>query len=113
LARERSLDPVLSLVVRRLAERTDVALARIWLVREGDICETCPMRPDCPDQTRCLHLVASAGSSLDGDESWCGTDGEFRRFPLGVRKVGRIGFTGTAPERLRSGRATVVHSEHG
>ncbi len=44
LAHERSLDPLLDLVVQRLAGHPDVALARIWLVREGDICTVCPMR---------------------------------------------------------------------
>ena len=54
LAREQSLDPLLDLVVRRLNEHADVALARIWLVREGDICSTCPMRDECPGKVPCL-----------------------------------------------------------
>jgi len=85
------LDRVLQEVVAGLTAQEDVALARIWLEGPGDICGVCPMRPDCPDQTRCLHLVASAGRSLDGTKNWCGIEGHFRRFPLGVRKVGRIG----------------------
>ena len=47
-----------------LAAIDGVALARLWLTRPGDICDTCPMRSECPDQTRCLHLAASAGTSL-------------------------------------------------
>jgi hypothetical protein len=41
------------------------------------------MRPECPDQTRCLHLAVSDGISRR-------TDGPFRRFPLGARRVGRV-----------------------
>ena len=44
------------------------------------------MRPECPDQTRCLHLVASAGVTRR-------TDGPFRRFPLGARQVGEVAVT--------------------
>ena len=93
-AQARSLDRVLQEVVDGLIKQQGVALARIWLEGPGDICAVCPMRPECPDQTRCLHLMASAGGSLDGAESWCGLEGHFRRIPLGVRKVGRIGSSG-------------------
>ena len=49
------------------------------------------MRNECPSQENCLHLVASAGRSwADPTEEWTRLDGAFRRFPLGVRKVGRI-----------------------
>ncbi len=53
------------------------------------------MREDCPDQTSCLHLVASAGQSVvNPNEEWNGLNGHFRRFPIGSCKVGRIGGTG-------------------
>ena len=72
-----------------------VALAGIWLKEPGDICPTCPLRAECPDQSFCLHLAASAGESLaEPDADWCRLDGDFRRFPLGIRKVGRIGASG-------------------
>ncbi len=94
LARERSLDPLLDLVVQRLAEHADVALARIWLVREGDICSSCPMQDDCPGNIPCLHLVASAGDSrAEPDADWSRTNGDFRRFPIGKRKVGSVAAT--------------------
>ena len=60
MAKERSVNGLLKMIVQRLAERTHVALARIWLIRPGDICASCPMRTECPDKTSCLHLVASA-----------------------------------------------------
>ncbi|HSF06259.1 MAG TPA: GAF domain-containing protein, partial [Methylomirabilota bacterium] len=97
MASERSLDALLVLFVRRLAERPPIALARVWLIGPGDICSTCPMRTECPDQTACLHLVASAGRpSAASGEDWSRLDGQFRRFPLGVRKVGQIAATGQA-----------------
>src|SRR4029077_15142268 len=59
----------------------DAVLSRLWRVGPGDQCPTCPMRPECPDQTLCLHLVASAGTTER-------IDGAFRRFPIGAREVG-------------------------
>jgi transcriptional regulator with GAF, ATPase, and Fis domain len=93
-SRERAERRVLRIIVEGLAEQPHVALARIWLIGPGDICAKCRMRAECPDQTRCLHLEASSGRSLaEPGADWNGTDGDFRRFPLGVRKVGRIAAT--------------------
>ena len=91
---ERSAGALLHLIVRRLAERPHVALARIWLVRPGDRCGACLARPECPDQTSCLHLVASAGRPLCEEGDWSRLDGRNRRVPLGVRKVGLIAARG-------------------
>ena len=78
-----------------LVDQPHVALARIWLLGPGDICATCRMRPECPDQSRCLHLAASSGRSLaEPGADWTRIDGDFRRFPVGVRKVGQIAATG-------------------
>jgi len=60
----------------------------------GDICADCSLRPECPDQTGCLHLVASAGHSLLQREDWSDLNGAFRRFPLGLGKIGLIGQSG-------------------
>ncbi|MCP3143453.1 sigma-54-dependent Fis family transcriptional regulator [Pyxidicoccus xibeiensis] len=95
VAQVRSVDLVLARVVHGLAAQPDVALARLWLIAPGDICDVCPMRAECPERTRCLHLAASAGGSReDPEEEWSRLDGAFRRFPLGVRKVGQVGATG-------------------
>jgi len=64
-------------------------LSRVWLNGPGDLCAECPMRPECPDQSRCLHLTASAGLTRR-------VDGPFRRFPLGARKVGEVALTRVA-----------------
>ncbi|MCH9030946.1 MAG: sigma 54-interacting transcriptional regulator [candidate division Zixibacteria bacterium] len=95
VSNERSLGVALDTIVQGLAEEDGVALARIWLKEPGDICNSCPMRKECPDQSMCLHLVASEGTSVANQSiRWNRTDGVYRRFPLGVRKVGRIGATG-------------------
>ena len=92
---QQSLEAVLQTVVRRLSEQEHIALARIWLIGPGDICQACPMRAECPDQSSCLHLAASAGQSRGAEpRQWNRIDGDFRRFPLGVRKVGRVGSSG-------------------
>src|SRR5215813_11548710 len=94
MAKNRSLPDVLRAVVRGIAESPNLVLARIWLIESGDICETCRFRSECPDQTRCLHLVASAGNPRGAAQDYSRLDGAFRRFPLGVRKIGHVGKTG-------------------
>ncbi|MBI5504058.1 MAG: sigma 54-interacting transcriptional regulator [Deltaproteobacteria bacterium] len=97
LAAAEARDPasVLRTVVDGLTQNVGLALARVWLVGPGGPCEACPMREECPDRTRCLHLVASAGNPQhEPRERWTRTDGDFRRFPLGVRKVGHIAARG-------------------
>src|SRR6185295_5356136 len=97
LAQIRSVAELLCRVVTRLAEAPYVALARIWLVDRGDLCSSCCMRPECPDQTSCLHLVASAGRpQSDPSADWSRLDDEFQRIPLGVGKIGRVASTGKA-----------------
>ena len=97
LAGQHDLPHLLPAIVGRLADTPSVALARIWLRQPplaGD-CAGCRMAAECPDRTECLHLVASAGRSRgERAASWEGLDGRFRRFPVGVRKVGRIAYTG-------------------
>jgi transcriptional regulator with GAF, ATPase, and Fis domain len=95
MAREHALPALLRLVVDRLAESPRVALARLWLVRRSEDCGGCVMPAECRDRSACLHLVASAGrSAVDPKVQWNRLDGVYRRFPLGVRKVGQIAATG-------------------
>ncbi|HET9695964.1 MAG TPA: sigma 54-interacting transcriptional regulator [Terriglobales bacterium] len=89
MAGERSVDRVLQHIVEGLRERPGVALARVWIAGTGDECASCRMRSVCPDQSACLHLAASAGTSVTG-ESWTRTNGSFRRIPIGRLKVGSI-----------------------
>ncbi|CAK9037429.1 DNA-binding transcriptional activator HyfR (Hydrogenase-4 transcriptional activator) [Durusdinium trenchii] len=99
LAQERDPTSLLNLLVTRIGSSQAVALARLWLIKPGEGCETCPMQSECPDRTECLHLAASSGRSIcDPPEDLSRLDGHFRRFPIGVRKVGRIAKTGEALE---------------
>lgn len=94
-ANERSLDRALVRIVEGLANQEGIALARIWLIKPGDLCKSCSFITDCPDQTACLHLVATDGhSQISESVRWNKVGGRFPRFPLGTRKVGRIGSTG-------------------
>jgi len=95
VAGEHRAGDVLQGIVRGLTAQPGAALARIWLVAPGDLCnQGCPMRAQCPDQSECLHLVASAGISKDGKENWSSTQGDFRRVPRRHLKVGVVGTTG-------------------
>ncbi|PHS14130.1 MAG: hydrogenase [Blastopirellula sp.] len=99
MAQRHQVSDVLKLIVDRLAASQAVALTRIWLIKPGAGCATCLMQSECPDRTNCLHLVASAGTSVvDPNQDLTRLDGSFRRFPIGVRKVGRIAATGEALE---------------
>ena len=97
VAAAREPEQVFETIVRGLSAEPAVALARIWLMDEGDLCDSCTFQAECADRSRCLHLVASAGTSaIDDEVHWNRIDGSFRRFPLGVRKVGAIGASGEA-----------------
>ncbi len=107
-SQSQELHSVLQMLVRGLAEQPDIALTRIWLIGPGDICRSCPMLSVCPNQTRCLHLVASAGNPLieasSGDgarEDWTRINGHFQRIPLNPPfKLGHIATT-DAPIHIR------------
>ena len=96
VAKARDVETVLRMIVTGLADEASCTLARIWLIGPGDICERCDLRAECPDQERCLHLKASMGKPANPSSGhrWYRMDGDFRRFPLGIRIVGRIGATG-------------------
>jgi len=98
IAQEQSLDLLLKKLVERLLDRPHVARVRIWLINKGDICPTCVRRPDCPDQTRCLHAVAG-GSHLISDTvdelEYIRLKDRFARIPLSTELVGgKIALTG-------------------
>jgi transcriptional regulator with GAF, ATPase, and Fis domain len=90
----QSAEAVLHRIVSGLAAQDNVALARLWLMGPGDICDSCRLRGECSNQSRCLHLDASAGHPFASAEDWSRVNGDFRRMPLNVRKVGAIGASG-------------------
>ncbi len=94
IVRNSPVEETLQAIAAQMFEHEDVALARIWLIDRGDICDSCVMRPICPDQERCLHLTASAGRDITGKNVWSNISGRFQRFPIGVRKVGRVAASG-------------------
>jgi len=82
MAKERSCESVLSLIVDRLTRTPQVALCRIWLTRP--ICEACAEQD--ASQTQCLHLVASAGKSVTNDATFESIENSnFRTFAVGHR----------------------------
>ena len=102
VAQARDVETVLKMIVGGLVEKASCTLARIWLTAPGDICQRCSLRAECPDQTQCLHLVASMAkpTSKASGEAWYRMDGDFQRFPLNVRIIGRIGANGRSEHRL-------------
>lgn len=101
LAGHHLLTELLPLAVSRLAANPNVALVRIWLKlpTPPEDCGKCRFADECFNREQCLHLVASSGASIrESTMNWSRLDGNFKRFPLGVRKVGRIATTGQSLE---------------
>ncbi len=101
LAGHHVLSDLLPLAVTRLASNPNVALARVWLKlpTPSANCARCGFSSECSNRNECLHLVASSGASIfDKSADWTRLDGRFMRFPLGIRKVGRIASTGQSME---------------
>jgi len=95
VAGEHASQGVLNSIVQGLAAQHEVALARVWLLSPGDLCGTCFRKAECENRAECLHLVASSGTPHNSPgEDWSLLNGQFRRIPLGHRKVGEIGATG-------------------
>ena len=95
IAHEQSVEHLLQKLIRGAMEHSDVAGVQVWLVDKGDLCSVCPQRPKCPDQTRCLHLVAGGGKSLSNSGAGVRRfDDPNARMPLGVGLVGKVAATG-------------------
>ena len=95
IAHEQSLDKVVQKLVERVMERPHIACAQVWLIEKGDLCATCPRRPECPDQSRCLHLAAAKANSIVGPGKGFGRiDPETAREPLGVPPIGSVVVSG-------------------
>jgi PAS domain S-box-containing protein len=95
VAGERRTGDVLEAIVGGIAKQHGIALARIWLISSGDLCDSCFAGTECDDRLQCLQLVASAGASLQSvDQDWSSVDGLYRRIPLNHPGIGAIGRTG-------------------
>ncbi len=101
VANEQSASKVFRKIVSGLADDTNVVLARIWLIEKGDICKDCTKSEVCHNHSKCLHLVASDGRSINNkDKRIVSINGNYRRFPLSdkesdcVATTGKVGFIG-------------------
>ena len=94
IAPERSIQHLLEKVAQHLAQRPHAVLTRLWLIDKGDLCSSCAMRSQCPDQSWCLHLVAGAEAPSSNSGEPAGQHRELRRIPLGVGVIGRIAASG-------------------
>jgi PAS domain S-box-containing protein len=91
LAREHSLEKLLQKIVERAMEGPHIVCAQVWLIEKGDLCATCPHRSKCPDQSRCLHLVAAKGKSiLEPGKGFERFDPQTAREPLGMPPIGSV-----------------------
>ena len=95
IAQERSLQGLMEKTIGTAMTHDEFARVEFWLMEKGDICLHCAQRTRCPDQTRCLHLVAAGENSMPGGarESSNVYNSE-QRIPLGAGFVGRIAKTG-------------------
>ena len=87
IAQSGTVQSVVDRASAGVAGTTDIAQCRIWLVRPGDLCRTCAMSDQCPDQTECLHLVSNQGDL--GSDDTKRQVGAFQRVPIGVGLLGR------------------------
>jgi len=95
IAPEQSLEKLLQKLIDRAMERPHIVCGQVWLIGKGDLCTTCPRRPECPDQTRCLHLTAAKAKSFVGSGKGFGQlDPETTREPLGVPPIGSVVVSG-------------------
>jgi hypothetical protein len=80
VAGEHRADDVRNAIVGGLAAQPGVALARIWLLSPGNLCnQDCQLRAECPDQTQCFQLAASAGTCKERGGKLAAAAGGFRR----------------------------------
>ena len=85
-----SLTEKLTIITDGIVTIFGADFARIWQIKEGDLCEKGCMNaelqegPDiCSDRVHCLHLIASSGR-------YTHINGNHRRVPIGCYKIGRI-----------------------
>jgi len=95
IAHEQSLEKLLQELVERVMASPHIVCAQVWLIEKGDLCSTCPRRPECPDQSRCLHLAAAKAKPMAGPRKGFGRlDPETAREPLGVPPIGSVVVSG-------------------
>jgi transcriptional regulator with GAF, ATPase, and Fis domain len=101
MAQERSVETLLKTAAQRLAERPYSARIHIWLMKQGDICSSCSMRPVCYDQKYCLHLITGIPGPAAEAEHDASDIPPPLRLPLNHDDIGRIATTGKSAENIR------------
>lgn len=90
LQQSMTLDEKLKLITDSVVELFDADFARIWLLKNADICDNGCIHAKitegphkCKNRSSCLHLVASSGR-------YTNLNGYHRRIPMGSYKIGKI-----------------------
>ncbi|MBK6316305.1 MAG: PAS domain S-box protein [Blastocatellia bacterium] len=65
IASGASLDSALEAVTSAIRDRTLASSCKIWLVKPGDVCDTCALVDRCADRSMCLHFKASAPHGIE------------------------------------------------
>jgi PAS domain S-box-containing protein len=95
IANEQSLAKLLQKLIDRAMEGPHIACVQVWLIEKGDRCATCPRRPECPDQSRCLHLAEAKGKSIaEPGKGFGRLDPVTTREPLGTPPIGSVVVSG-------------------
>ena len=102
IAREHSVEPILNKIVAYAVERTEFVFSQVWLIKKGDLCSTCMYRSECPDQSRCLHLVAGRARALPAGKPRQPYEDLNARLPLNFGPLG---------EAVASGELKLIRSE--
>ena len=98
---------ILEMIVRQISERPHVSLVRLWLIRPGDSCSSCPSNHNCLDQSQCLHLVRSRGTIAPENElNLIHLDSQCRRIPLAHRDLEYLTPASEPKEIIKMLRAT-------
>jgi len=87
LSHERSLAVLLKRIADELGRYRGVALARVWMVGRAEECDVCHSTLHAMDQGEDMHLCASTGRPLRGDEDWTRLNGEFHHGGAKVRQI--------------------------
>ena len=91
---------LLERIAQGLAAYEEIALARVWRIKPGDICDSCPQAESCsssgPGSVNCLQLVASAVIHKLMQRPIGAVSMAVTVAFLGWRKIGRIAQSGEA-----------------
>lgn len=88
IAEARSVSEVLELILNGIADVSNIALVRVWLLQDDAACPICSVQRAL-DSTRALHLAASRGQTRTGDLQEA-ISGRSHKIRLGERKIGAI-----------------------